>query len=121
MSELISGIIILIFVGLAIGDLCLILFSYIYSRYIFNRYLMRHHRHKWEELVYTNNYRGTAWFFFDKTPELEKFRSKSNEDLGDPNIARMRKISIRLFKAGIFGWLGIVLVFIVACVIYSLK
>jgi hypothetical protein len=118
MNQFTSGILALLFAAFAIGDACLIILSYIiYSRFIFNAYLKKNHRKKWEELVYTDNYWGPGWFSFDKTEDLQKFRTECKEDLGDPNIPRMRRISIYLFKVGILGWISLVAVFAAACIV----
>ena len=110
----VPGAVALVFAAFVLIDAGLLLMSYIYSRFIFNRYLMRHHREKWEELVYTGEYQGLNLFSFDKTPQLRKFRYESGEDLGDANIRRMRKISIYLFKTGIIAWISLVVMLALA-------
>jgi hypothetical protein len=119
-KESISGILALIIAAFAVADACLIVFSYIYSRFIFNGYLKRNHRKKWEELVYTDNYWGPGLFCFDKTAELAEFRTKSKEDLGDPTINRMRRTSIYLFKVGILAWIGLVVISVVGFAVFYL-
>jgi hypothetical protein len=88
MSQSDIGALVLIFFVFFICDVCLIIFSYIYSRFIFNRYLKRNHLTKWRELVHPDSYLGLNLFSFDKTEELRKFRCDSKEDFGDPNITR---------------------------------
>ncbi len=119
MSQSAIGALTLIFVSFLICDACLIIFSYIYSRFIFNRYLMRNHLTKWQELVYTDNYRGLNLFSFDKTEQLRKFRCDSKEDLGDPNITRMRRISVYLFRIGMLAWIGLIIIFILSFAVVS--
>src|SRR5574341_339564 len=112
MTEFQSGIIGLVLAIVVLLDACVILVSYIYSRFIFNRYLMKHQRQNWEELAYTGEYRGLNWFSFDKTRQLGEFRAKSSEDLGDPRIMRMRKIANYLFRTGILVWVSLLFVLI---------
>ncbi|MFQ5853919.1 MAG: hypothetical protein ACE5JU_25450 [Candidatus Binatia bacterium] len=121
MADLVPGVVALVFGAFVLIDACLLFLSYIYSRFIFNRYLMKHHREKWEELVYTAEYQGLNLFSFDKTPQLRKFRSESDEDLGDPSIRKMRTISIYLFKTGILVWISLVVIFLVAGLAFVLS
>lgn len=112
MADILPGIIALIFAIFVLIDGCIIIASFVYSRYIFSRYLMTHHRQKWEELVY-KEYQGLNWFSFDKTLQLQKFRTESTEDLGDPNIRKMRQLSIYLFKTGVTVLLSFIVIFLV--------
>ena len=102
MTELLPGIIALIVAIYVLINGCILIASFIYSRFIFNQYLRKHHRQKWEELVYTEPH-GFNWFSSDITTQMWKFRTESAENLGDPNIPKMRKISVYLFKIGIWG------------------
>lgn len=117
MSNLLSEIFAVVFVILFIIDACLIFLAYIYSRFIFNGYLKKHHQQKWEELVYSDEYHGANWRAFDKTPQMWKFRIESNDDLRDPKLNQLRKTSIRLLEIGIGGWLGLLILFIAVAVI----
>ncbi len=64
---------------------------------------------------------GFNWFSYDITTQMWKFRYKSKEDFGDPKIQKMRKISIYLFRIGIWGWLSLLLIFIVVGVVFLIK
>ncbi|MFH1702058.1 MAG: hypothetical protein ABIB41_01335 [Nitrospirota bacterium] len=116
MTELLPGIIALIVAIYVLINGCILIASFIYSRFIFNQYLRKHHRQKWEELVYTEPH-GFNWFSSDITTQMWKFRTESAENLGDPNIPKMRKISVYLFKIGIWGWLGLLIIFIAVGVV----
>lgn len=120
MTELLPGMIALIFTVLVLIDSCILVTAFVYSRYIFSRYLMKHHRQKWDELVYAE-YHGLNWFSFDKTPQLRKFRTESTDDLGDSNIRKMRRLSIDLFKIGITAWLSFLVIFIVVGIVFLIK
>src|SRR3972149_10425194 len=121
MSQSAIGVSVLIFFAFFICDVCLIIFSYIYSRFIFSRYLMRNHLTKWQELVHPGkyNYLSPNLFSFDKTEELRKFRCDSKEDFGDPNITRMRRISVYLFRIGMLAWIGIIVIAVLSFVVAS--
>ena len=112
MVESVPGIVALVFAAFVLIDACLILGAYVYTRFIFNRYLKKNHRQKWEELVYQGQYQGLNLISFDKTPQLRKFRSKSAEDRGDSKISKMRAISVYLFKTGIIAWVSLVVIFV---------
>lgn len=103
-------------------DASIIIASYIYSRFIFNRYLKKYHREKWNEFVY-NRYQGPKWLSFDKTSYLYNFRTQSIDDLGDPNISKMRTISKCLLKIGLWGLASLFLASLIVCLIaaYILK
>ena len=89
-------------------DVAVIIAAWIYSRFFFNGYLKKHHREKWEQLVSRNNFMGLLHLFqFDLTSEMYDFRVKSTDDLGDPRVTKIRRISIMLFRVGIFGWLAL--------------
>lgn len=116
-----SGLLALLLAGCVFLDALIILGSYIYSRFIFSGYLKRHHREKWEKLIYTAEYSGLNWRAFDKTPMMSKFRTESTEDFGDPKIQQIRKTSIYLFKIGMWGWIVILTIFIVMAVIVKIR
>jgi hypothetical protein len=97
----------LIFAVAIVVDAALIVVAYLYSRFVFSEYLRRHHTKQWEEMVYSQEYRGLNILSFDKTPALWRFRCASNDDLGDSHIPRMRRLSIYLFNAAMIAWLGI--------------
>ena len=119
MTEYFSGIMALVLAGSVLVAGCVIIVSFIYSRFIFSNYLKRHHRTKWEHLVYTEPH-GFNWFSSDLTNQLREFRCKSNEDLGDPKIKKMRTTSIYLFRVGILSLLGLMALFLFIGVISKL-
>ena len=83
--------------------------SYIVSRFVFNGYLKKNYRKKWEELVYDNEgYKGLNLTRFDQTLAMFKFRYKSDEDFGDVRLSKLRKMSINLFRAGILTWFTLI-------------
>lgn len=108
-----KGIIALVIFCFFIIDVALITAAWICSRFVFSGYLKKHHREKWEQLVVTDNFMGPYLTSFDITPEMNDFRVKSTDDLGDPRVAKIRRISIMLFRAGVFGWLALALGFLV--------
>jgi hypothetical protein len=110
----------LIFAVAIVVDAALIVVAYLYSRFAFCHYLRRHHGRQWEELVYGRDYRGFNVLSFDKTPALWRFRCESTDDLGDPRISRMRRLSIYLFKTAMIGWLGIAAIIVVGGVLFVL-
>lgn len=116
MAQYLPGIIALIFAVSVLIDGCIIVAAFIYSRYIFSGYLMKHHRQKWDELVY-EGYNGINLFCFDKTQKMQKFRTESVEDLGDPTIKKMRQISIYLFKTGVTVLISFMVIFIIIGII----
>lgn len=116
MADILPGIIALIFAFLVLLNGCIFFASFIYSRFIFNYYLKKHHRQKWEELVFAEPH-GFNFFSSDITTQMWKFRTESAEDLGDPNILTMRKVSIYLFRICIWGWLSILVIFIVVGIV----
>lgn len=91
-------------------DIGIVAAAHIYSRHIFNGYLKRHHRKDWEELVYGGDYQGLNLWSFDKTPGLRTFRTASTDDLGDPVIPRMRRISVCLQNAGILILISLIVI-----------
>ena len=98
-------------------DATLIVAAYFYSRFIFSGYLRKHHPRRWEEMVYTQEYSGVNLLSFDKTPALHRFRCESTDNLGDPYLSRMRRLSIRLFNVAMIAWLGIVGILIIGGVL----
>src|SRR4030067_1812254 len=120
MAESVSGILALAVAVFVLMDAWLMFASYVYSRYIFYRYLKKNHKQEWEKLVSGSANRGPNLFSFDKTRELSRFRVNSNEDFGDPDIRKMRKLSIYLFKIGIWGWLLLVIGFAVVGILVLL-
>ena len=88
-------------------DVAIFLVAQLYSRFVFDRYLKKNHRQKWEELVRGSDNWGPNLGGFDRTRQMHKFRTQSKEDLGDPSIRKMRKISIYLTNAGIMIFLGL--------------
>ena len=112
MDDTSSGVLALVFAILIVVDICLVAWSYVYSRFIFSRYLKKNHEKKWEELArpdYPGFYRLG---FFDRTEELRQFRCDSDDDLGDPEVVRMRRISITLFRTGLIGWMVLAALFL---------
>lgn len=108
-----SGILAIAFVSLVIADACVIMSAYICSRFIFNRYLKKYHRQKWEELVYDGDYWSVRLGYFDITPQMKKFRTESDDDLGDARITKLRKTSMYLFRIGIGGLVSLIIIFFV--------
>jgi hypothetical protein len=105
--EMTEGILALASACFLIIDAALFMAAWVYSRFVFSRYLKKHHGKKWEQLVSKYNFRGLVHlFWFDITPEMNDFREKNTDDLGDPRVAKIRRISIMLFRASIFGWLA---------------
>jgi hypothetical protein len=90
-----------------------ILAAWVYSRFFFSGYIKKYHRNKWDELVFTDKLLWPEFFSFDITSEMHDFRVKSNDSLGDPRVAQIRRASILLFRVGILGWCGLMLAFIV--------
>jgi ABC-type transport system involved in multi-copper enzyme maturation permease subunit len=111
MTEYFSGIISFVFAGLVLTVGCVIIASFIWSRFIFTNYLKRHHRIEWKQMVYTEPH-GFNWFSSDLTHQLREFRCKSHEDFGDPRIKKMRTMSIYLFWVGILSLLGLMALFL---------
>jgi len=105
-----DGIIAIIFAVIVFIDSCVIIASFVYSRIVFSNYLRKYHRQEWEKLAYAEPH-GFNWFSSDMTVQMYKFRTESSEDFGDANIPKMRKISIYLFKFGIWGWLCLLVIF----------
>ena len=70
-------------------DVAIFLVAQIYSRFVFDRYLKKNHRQKWEELVHGSDNWGPNLGGFDRTRQMHKFRTQSKEDLGDPNIRKL--------------------------------
>ena len=101
-------------------DALLILAAFVYTRLLFSGYLRRHHLRKWEELVYSPEYRGMNLLSFDKTPALRRFRCESSDDLGDSQVSRMRRISIYLFNTAIIAWLGLVVLVVIGGLVVAL-
>jgi len=110
----------LIFAVAIVADAALIVVAYLYSRFLFSEYLRRHHRKQWEEMVYGQEYRGLNVLAFDKTPALWRFRCESKDNLGDPRIPRMRRLSIYLFNTTMIAWLGIAGIILVGGVLFVL-
>jgi hypothetical protein len=97
----------LIFAVAIVADAALIVVAYLYSRFVFSEYLRRRHPKQWEEMVHGQEYRGLNVLAFDKTQALWRFWCESNDDLGDPRISQMRRLSIYLFNTAMIAWLGI--------------
>lgn len=110
----------LIFAIAIVADAVLIVVAYLYSRFVFSEYLRRHHTKQWEEMVYGQEYRGFNVLAFDKTPSLWRFRCESNDNLGDPRISRMRRLSIYLFNTAMIAWLGIAAIMLVGGLLFVL-
>jgi disulfide bond formation protein DsbB len=108
----------LVFAVAIVLDAALIVVSYLYSRFVFSGYLRKHHTKRWEEMVYGQEYRGLNMLAFDKTPALWRFRCESHDDLGDPRIPRMRRLSIYLFNTAMIAWLSIAGVILVGGVVF---
>ncbi|SRR6266446_6526680 len=101
-------------------DASLIIAAYLYTRFVFSGYLRKHHIKQWEQLVYGHEYRSLNILSFDKTAALWRFRCESNDDLGDPRISRMRRISIHLFNTAMIAWLTLIGVFLVGSIFFVL-
>lgn len=101
-------------------DAVLIIVAYLYSRFVFSEYLRRHHSKQWEEMVYGQEYRGLNVLAFDKTLALWRFRCESTDDLGDPRVSRMRRLSIYLFNTAMIAWLGIAGIIVIGGVLFVL-
>jgi len=82
-------------------------------RFIFHGYLKHHHHQQWEDLVRDRDFFlwGPQWGNFDKTRRMYQFRTQSEEDLEDPTIPRMRKISLSLTNVWVGLVLGVLVVF----------
>lgn len=111
-----EGILAISYFVLLVLDIVTVFAAYVYSRFVFSGYLKKRHRTKWKELVLTDHLFGLNFFAFDKSPEMYDFRVKSNDNLGDLRVQQIRRISIILFRVGMFGWLGLLLAFIVVAV-----
>jgi hypothetical protein len=111
----------LIFAVAIVADAALIVVAYLYSRFVFSEYLRRRHPKQWEEMVHGQEYRGLNVLAFDKTQALWRFWCESNDDLGDPRISQMRRLSIYLFNTAMIAWLGIAGIILVRgeCSLYS--
>ncbi len=98
-----EGILVISFFILLVLDATTVFAAYVYSRFVFSGYLKKCHRIKWEELVLTDHFFGPSFNAFDITPEMCDFRMKSNDNLGDPRVQQIRRISVILFRVGILG------------------
>jgi hypothetical protein len=110
-AENLSGVIALVIVAYVLINSIIFIVFFVYSRFIFNYYLKKHHRQKWEELVYAEPH-GLNWLSSDASPQMRKFRCDSKEDFGDIRLRKMRKVSIYLFRIGIWGWLSLLTIVI---------
>jgi len=102
-----------IFAVFILMDILLIVTAFVYARFVFSGYLRRHHPTKWNEMVYGSGYQGMNLLAFDKTPALRRFRCESSDDFDDPQVSKMRRISIYLFNTAIITWLGLVVLVLI--------
>lgn len=114
MADILPGILAIGFAALLAVDALLFLLAWAYSRLLFNGHLKRYHRDTWEQMVHGEAYQGVNLLSFDKTGQLFEFRYRSREELGDPALGRIRRTSIRLFRAAIALWLTLVAALIAA-------
>ena len=115
-----SGLVALFAAVYLFVDIGIIFSAYICSRFVFNGYLKKYHRAKWEDLVYTDKYNSLNLLSFDKTTLISEFRTDSTDDLGDPRIRKIRRISILLFNIGMWGWLALVVAFLGGAILFRL-
>jgi len=113
MNDTGTGAMALLFLLLLIVDIALWVTAYLYSRFVFDSYLKKHHRDKWNELSSHQGFAGAKLFSFDRTPQMRTFRMTSRETLGDGRLQKLRMNSIRLFKSAIILWCFLISAFLI--------
>jgi hypothetical protein len=94
-------------------DFVVLIAAWVQCRFLFSRYVRKHHPATWSQLVHSDSYRGPNVFVFDLTANLYDFRTQSKEDLGDPGLRAMRSRSNYLFRTALILWLLTVAAFLV--------
>lgn len=112
--SIVETIILLIPAAFTIGTIVLVI-AYVYAARIgFGRYLRYTHPHTWKHLVEP----GDAWMgrgiATDVSYAVAKFRRESRDDLGDPELARRRRVANSLERAAIVGWVASAALLIIA-------
>ena len=100
--------------ALIIGGVFVYQVALIFSRFVFGGYLKRRHREKWNELCSIDARAASDWISSDATRDMYRFRTKSRENLGDPQIHRLRWISKVLYSLALLLILaagGVIVIF----------
>ena len=73
----------------------------LYSRFLFDSYLRRHHGYCWSRL---RAGRAAPFLATDATYEMGKFRADIKDDLGDSQLKKMKLTSRLLYRVSVGLW-----------------
>ena len=114
----ISGLLRLLLFPLIVLEVCAVV-SWAWSANRFNHYIKTKHPAKWSELVPPRRDFRFGNTNMDISTEVCRFRRRSTDDLGDPELQRRRGKTNRSEKLAILGFLGLLTVVVICAFISS--
>ena len=106
-------IMLLVGVGLALGSMMLLIVGLYISQIVFGGYLKQNHPDAWAKLT-TDAEKVKGGRGFDNTWAVTEFRNNSTEDFGDPELARLRRLSKLVYRLVIYGFAATVVATLLA-------